>query len=505
MSGPAPYLDPDDLVAAGRDVPDEFRCRLTWSPAPAGSALGDAGVEIVLRCERILRLLPGRRLVAQAQVDGRRVVLKLFLGVDAARYRRREAHGCELLAAAGVATPALLGRVSAAGANATEGLLFEYLNDARPLRAGDGCGVVAAAAQLARLHQAGCRHEDLHLDNFLLCGDTPARVALIDGDGVRRVLGGRPLGRRGSIDNLAVLCAQRSPLEDEALALVHAAYADQRGWRRAAAADQAGVAALTRATRRQRRARLRRYLRKVQRECSEYLCRRSWRHYLVRVRAPADPALDALLADPEAVVRGGELLKAGNSATVVRARAGAGSYIVKRYNQKNWRHAVRRALKPIARFRRAWVNGQGLHFLDIPTARPLALLERRFGPLRGVAYLVMEDLGQVDLAAEVAAQGASDRRVAQVVRLFQALRAAGISHGDTKASNFMVAAAGVALVDLDAVRLSTAGQAEDLRRFLANFADQPEVHTRFVAAFAAAGIELPAAQVGGVARPPRRL
>ena len=122
---------------------------------------------------------------------------------------------------------------------------------------------------------------------------------------------------------------------------------------------------------------------------------------------------------------------------------------------------------------------QRMKFLGIPTARPIALLERRFGPLRGVAYLVMEDAGREDLSERASASGLGDEQVAGVVRLFSALQAAGLTHGDTKASNFLVSQGRVVLVDLDAMHEGVAGLARDIDRFLANWLDQPELRVRF--------------------------
>jgi hypothetical protein len=187
--------------------------------------------------------------------------------------------------------------------------------------------------------------------------------------------------------------------------------------------------------------------------------------------------------------------------------------VIKRYNLKGPWHALRRALKPTARFRRAWLNGQRLQFLDIPTARPLALVERRFGPLRGVAYLVMEDLGDRDLGIEVAVGGLTEVRLAQVAALFRALGAAGLTHGDTKASNFLVTADGVAVIDLDAmhssvnkslvnkrsVNKSSVSEHPDLTRFLANFDHLPDVRARVRAALSGAGTD------DGFAAPSRSL
>jgi len=486
VSGEPARFDAAALGAAGRDLPPAFEVVLDWLEAPSGRSPGP----VELDCDAVLRLLPGRRLVARVRLAGETAVLKLFLGPDAARYCERERRGCALLRDAGVATPALLGTVTGPGGR---GLVFEYLAEAEPLRADDQDGLAAAAAELARLHQCGCRHTDLHLDNFLVAPGR-SRPCLIDGDGVRRA-GGGALGLGPSLEDLAVLGAQRPPRLEAGLEGLWQAYAAVRGW----AAGPAETERFGAAVGGQRRVRLRRYLAKAQRDCSEFLCRRDWRRYLVAVRGAWDDDLAALLDDPEAAMADAAVLKAGNSATVVRARLGTGTCVIKRYNHKNRWQALRRNLRPLARFRAAWCNGQRLHMLEIPTARPLALLERRWGPWRGVAYLVMEDLAGaagdgLDLAAEVAAAGLDDARLAQVVQIFRDLETAELVHGDTKASNFLVVADAVHLVDLDALgEGGAAGRAGDRRRFLDNFRRLPELQARIEAAFAAAGLAVPPA------------
>jgi tRNA A-37 threonylcarbamoyl transferase component Bud32 len=471
-------MTPAGLAAAGRDVTVPFRCRLQQA---------DDGHDVDLTCVTLLRLLPGRRVVARAEVDGHAVLLKLFLGRGAARYAQREWRGCRRLAALEVPTPAVLARLQAPATDhntPAHALLLEYLHDAVPAHPEDLSAVRDAALWLARLHDAGYRHRDLHLDNILTVPG--GQCWLIDGDPVRRARWPGRVGRRPGLRNLAILCAQRPPLADADLDVVYAAYAGQRGW---TGADRgAGVEALRRATQRQRSRRLRRYLRKSLRSCTEFRVERSWRHFLTALRSAWDDDLATFATDPEAAFSGAQVLKAGNSATVVRARIGERTLIVKRYNTKGLWHALRRALKPAARFRRAWLNGQRLWLLGIPTARPLLLLERRFGPLRGVAYLVMEDLGDGDLATEVDQQGMSASRLGQLVDLFRALRGAGLSHGDTKATNLLVIPAGLAVIDLDAMVESAAGQGRDVRRLLANFDGRPEVRRQIAEAFAAAGL-----------------
>jgi tRNA A-37 threonylcarbamoyl transferase component Bud32 len=487
MAESSTQLTVRDIAAGGRDLPSRFAITLQLCgagpelPRPEGS--GNVRVE----CREILRLLPGRRLVARADVAGQRAIVKLFVGSGARRYWARERRGCALLAAAGVATPAMLGELHEPQRGwrrqSAHGLLFEDLQGAQPLSASDAPGLLRAVAHLARLHGAGCRHVDLHLQNFLRRPETE-EVFMIDGDGVRR----RPLGRRGSVNELALLCAQCPPLEDARLPAIYRVYAAQRGWPVPDDDEAAALRRLAAATRAQRRRRLRRYLSKAQRPCSEYVHERSWRRYLVAVRDAWDDGLAAFAADPERLFVEGQVLKAGNSATVARLRFDGRCYIVKRYNLKGPWHALRRAARPVARFRRAWLNGQRLHMLEIPTARPLLLLERRFGPLRGVAYLVMEDLGDLDLTAEIDADGLSDERLTQVVDLFRALRAAELTHGDTKSSNLLVNAQGVSIIDLDAMHDAASGQERDLRRFLANFPGHGEIHQRFAGALSAAGL-----------------
>lgn len=476
---PPPLLDVAQIAAAGRALAAPFRCRLRLR-----DAAGERAVEVC--CREILRLLPGRRLVAQVDLGGDRRLLKLFLGAGARRYCRREARGCAHLAHAGVPTPARLATVSAAEAGvAVCGLLFEYIPAAARASA-DAATLRTVAAWLARLHARGCRHADLHLDNVLAAAD--GRRLLIDGDGVRRARPWGALGRRASLANLGVLCAQGTLLEDEDFPGVYAAYAEARGWPADAVALAAGAEALRRAAVRQRRRRMRRYGRKCLRDCSEFRVELGWRRRVTALRAAWNDDLAAFVAHPEAAFAGAEVLKAGNSATVVRTRIGGRARVVKRYNVKGPWHAVRRSLQRLPRYRLAWQNGQLLTLLGVPTARPLLLLERRRGLLRGVAYLVMEDLGDRDLAAVAATGFLEDHDVRAVAALFRALAAAGLVHGDTKATNFLMGPRGIHLVDLDAMTPSRSGAARDLRRFLTNFDAQPALRARFEAAFREAGL-----------------
>jgi tRNA A-37 threonylcarbamoyl transferase component Bud32 len=425
-------------------------------PAPFTLAL--PGREPLV-AERVYRHLPGRRLVFRARAGGEALLIKLFF--DRRDYRR-ECAGLELLHAHGVPSPALRWHHRCRGAwlLATEFLsaahsLAERLDAAEaPAEAG------AVLTLLDRLHRAGLIQRDAHLDNFLI-RDGIAHA--IDGAGIRRTRSTRALRA-----NLALLLAQFPPAWDARL---------QELLR--ACGGREGDAALARAWRRARRRRLRRYRRKCVRSCTEFVAERSWRHFAARRRDRGDAGFLELLAAPERAVAAAPRLKDGNTATVVRVPGAARDLVVKRYNVKDWRHGLRRAL----RRSRAWTSWQSanlLHHIGVPTPRAVGLREVRWGPFRRVTYLITEASEGTPLQEWLPARGAAavpawlDRAL---LATFAALAAAGLSHGDLKASNFLVEEADqrLLLIDLDAVclhrseRTARRALARDRERFLANW------------------------------------
>jgi len=481
-AGQAPVLSARELLAAGRDLAVPFRLALDGPPEPSGFAAG------AIECVEILRLLPGRRLVARARLAQGNCVVKLFYGARAERYFRRERRGLRCLIRCGVATPAMLASLRLAGGG--RGLVLEWLADAKPVAEDDQHGFIQVVAALARLHRGSATQSDPHLGNYLQ--DPAGRVFAIDGDGVR------PwplLSRRRALANFGLLLAQLPPAADVRLFAACAEY-DRVRWQ--TSVSDVFLAEVRRHLHRQRRARTRRYLAKTLRDCTEFRCEASPGRFLVCERTAWGPALAEFARDPEAAfaAREGraaaEMLKAGNSATVIRTPIGGQTFVVKRYNVKSLGHGLRRALNPLPRYRRAWRNAHRLAFLRLPSARPVALLELRNGAAATVAYLVMEDLGAdaVDLAAWVAAHGAPPSLLDTVARLFRGLLDAELVHADTKASNFLVRGEEVYLIDLDALVEGRHGLARDVARFLANWDHDPVIREQFRAALQAVGMPL---------------
>ena len=67
-------LDAQGLIGAGRELSEPFEL----------SVLLSDGTPSPLTVVKILRLLPGKRVVAVAKMDGQVVLIKVFVGIGAA-------------------------------------------------------------------------------------------------------------------------------------------------------------------------------------------------------------------------------------------------------------------------------------------------------------------------------------------------------------------------------------------------------------------------------------
>ena len=450
-----------ELARLGRGLPEAFDVSLITT---AGA--------VTLHCDAVLRVLPGRRIVARAIADGRTVLAKLFVGSRALVERQWEERGHAAFVRAGVATPEIVGRGTMVGGG--EALLFEFLANATPANESD---LPQTMPMLARLHTHGVVQNDLHLGNVLR---TDHGLYLVDGGGVSGMGDDKPLSPHASVRNLALFLAQFKIRAEAGFVAAWHAYSVARGYKTIDADGRELIGAVHRA----RRARVRHYLRKVLRDCSEFHAEQRFDRYLVCDRASFKGAVAAMIEDIDAQFERGFVIKAGNTATVARLYVEGEAFVVKRYNIKSRPHAIGRMWRP-TRAQRAWQNAHRLRMLGIPTFQPIALIERRFGPFRRDAYLVMRDIGGVDLRERFA-----NKHIRVLVGLFADLARAGLVHGDAKATNFVDAGDAIHLIDLDAMRAPRTtwglrrGIARDLERFIANWQDSATIRAALTRAFA---------------------
>lgn len=409
----------------------------------------------VLTVDAVLRLLPGRRLTARVSRSGGPQLLKLFARP---RERSRELRGLRALADAAIPGPCLLG-------TSRQAVFTSWIDDARTLAdclrqsastAEKQVLLAQALAAFGCLQAARLHHMDPHLENFLRTPD--GVLHLVDAGAIRRRAWwqARDGGR-------ALFCAQLPLAEREPL------------WRALGEEAVPLRAAIARAD----RLRARRFAAKSLRECSEFTARRNWSERRVLRRDSDGPELQAILADPDRAMRSARLLKDGNSATVVRLGCAGRDLVLKRYNIKGPRHAVLRAVQT-TRAARSWRNAALLQALGIATPPAVALLERRSGPLRSTAYLLMEAVDGATLADVAADEVALPRAGRDLRLLFDALGVLCCSHGDCKASNFVYDGERLWTLDLDGMRGHWLGAC--LRRALAR--DRARLRDNFDAATA---------------------
>ena len=464
-----------------RLLPVSELCHEGRAPAVPFQVRGEDGEIITL--ERLLRVLPGKRIVGEARWRDRHVLAKLFVARHNSRHWERERLGLESLRVANILTPGVVaaGRLDGGG----HYLLTEFFQDSRTL-AEQSCGVDAlspespavrellqpAFALLGRLHAAGLIQNDLHLGNFLAYRN---ELFVIDGDGVVSMGKGAAVAAQQSMENLALLIAQL-PLSWEGCldSLVDAYTSEQERWR-------PGREVLLQAVERVRARRLSRFLAKTLRDCSQFSVRSTSSRFSVVVRSDKE-ALSALMEDPDGFMTRGQLLKDGSTCTVARVDIGGRALVVKRYNLKSFRHALSRFWRP-SRAWHSWVAGHRLAFYGIPTPAPLAMLEERIGPMRGRAFLVTEFCPGESLLQHLSDDREPDMAEAEALRnLFGVLFRLKISHGDMKANNLLWRDGCLSLIDLDSLTQHGSARAfvrawrRDRERFLRNWPKKSVLH-----------------------------
>jgi len=408
-----------------------------------------------LKCSQVVRAIPGRRLVCRGEWQGDDVFIKLYLGTD--KLFSSELQGLHALHAAGIAAPRI--RYSGtADAGAIHVILLEPVQPAVTLEA----AWEEAANEQSRIelleksvcviadhHRAGLEQRDIHLDNFMLSG---GRLFTLDGGGIYSSPGGE-LSVNNSRDNLALFFAQFYPEYDPLVDAVLPVYEKQRQCK----AGTLSAGRMHERIKYFRHRRQRKFLKKIFRDCSAFLCNRSVRRFVVCDRDMASASMLEFLADPDAslALADSQYLKQGNTCTLWRTRIGPHELVVKRYNIKGIRHRISRLFRT-TRAAVSWQNAHRLEMCGILTPKPVALVEQRFGPLRGRAWYVSEYVQGND--AQVLCASSSDRPVdvqaaaTSVVALLKRMAHCRISHGDMKGNNFILSKQGAAVIDLDAMK-----------------------------------------------------
>lgn len=434
--------------------------------------------------EKPLRDLPKKRLVCCGHWQQKPIIAKLYLDPHSAiRHWKREREGVIKLQKANITTPELL--FSGLLEDKTPVLLFEELPDVSTALdiwtklADDQQRLIFLQQLLLVLlkhHHAGLQQKDLHLNNFLYSKN---RWHTIDADTIEKQPEEAPLSLKKSLDNLALFFAQLPPEFDYLIESALVEYTQQRQLDLTKVLNPLNI--LLEEKRKHRR---HKYIKKSYRTCSEFI-RHNSKQRVAIYRRDADPErIQQLLADPDALMATGGILKDGNSATVTQIHHPLGDWVIKRYNIKNFLHGLKRCLRPS----RAWVswgNAQRLSISGIATPQAIAVIEKRLGSLRLGAYYICEHIPAPDAAEYFQDQKVDNTAAQKFITLFKILRYTGIYHGDCKATNFLINNQQPWVIDLDAMREFRSPQkflrhySIDRKRFLQNWQGQLELRKWF--------------------------
>lgn len=465
-----------NLASMGRHIPTPFRLPVE-----------DEQGQVTLEIKSILRIVPGRRLVALARWRDREVIVKVFF--HARHWKRnllRDVEGIKLLIEAKIPTPKLLSQLSSED-NRGGVLIIDYLQQATSLNAllqstGNEDEIDElmnrAIETIADCHQAGLLQKDIHLDNFMLASE---RVYLLDGSEIKAVE--NRLDDESCRQNLALFFAQfPADFDDKAPALLRT-YQLQR--------DLPQTMELGELIKQARRLRLAKFERKLFRSTSANRSEQSFSRFCVYDRSIHSDELQRFIKNPDSFISQDKLLKQGNTSTVALVEIDGREFVLKRYNIKGFWHGLSRMMRP-SRAHHSWRNASILEMLGVATPHPYLLLEERaFWTFRRRAYFLCEYISEVDLGTQWTnpdegsnvEQGLNKAESSELIELFrQYLKLMNdyhISHGDMKSTNFIISDKRLYVLDLDAMRRHDSNRvfnqkfAADLARFRKNWIASP--------------------------------
>lgn len=466
------------LKKAKRNIPVPFMLELEDQEQP-------------IYCEKVVRVIPGNRVVAFGTWGDKAIVAKLFFNWNKAKkHVERDFAGIEILTAANIPTPKLYFR-GTDKKRRIHVLIFERIlnscsldelwqekteiNELAPI-------LRAVTVELATQHVLGVIQRDLHLKNFLVTSKT---IYSLDGGSVETAETS-PLAKKESLEHLALFFSQlgsgTDALKQELLDL----YAKSRGW----ILKPADIQLLKKAIKDYNIQQWARYQKKIIRNCTAFARKNKLTSVSIYDRNYTSDNFTKLLQNPDTFFADTETtsLKLGRSSTVVKVKIDNHTLVIKRYNMKNFWHWLRRCLRP-SRAASCWRIAHYLHLKGVATAKPVAFIEKRLLGLRHKSYFIMEAVegpSAKDYFAQYDKENIVFVQVAKrIMALINQLAELRMTHGDLKATNILIHHDKPVLIDLDGVReyrnsmLFQHALHQEIKRFMKNWEDTPSIQSLF--------------------------
>jgi len=389
-----------------------------------------------LQVEQVLRVMPGKRMVVQATVQGKNQLVKIFLKT---RNFQQELNHYQQLQKTGVKTPLLLSQQTL-----DEGGIchYEFIENAHSFaecwRTADEATKTKLLDKLLPLLQGlydgGLCQTDLHLENFIF---SEGLLYALDPAGCETLR-----DKQMMINNLALLLAQFRLNEwPQVNAAIVAHFVDVE---KTALHQQAIV---------QYKIRTKNFLRKIYRECTyvhAWNIKKSFFQQLAIycVRERCSHGMQSLLENIDVIPKDAETLKQGNSSIVSSVVVDEKKIVVKNARNKNIIRLLRRCFRR-SRASKSWYFSHLLQNAGASVPAPIALIERKLGPLVLESWYVSECIEGDNLLDIWLYQEPSSPELLAIKELFSVMRQLQISHGDMKATNFLVKDDKIFVIDYD--------------------------------------------------------
>ncbi|MBX3708523.1 MAG: hypothetical protein KIT56_01380 [Gammaproteobacteria bacterium] len=445
--------------------------------------------------DRVVRMIPKRRMVAFGVWQGKQVVAKLFFDLKhAKRHMEKDITGIKSLQKNKIPTPELLYEGFTTDKRVYV-LLFERIVEARNLEEiwrekksiDDVFPILKSVIiEIATQHVLGVLQYDLHLKNFLFTDKT---VYTLDGAQIK--VFPYLLPKKISMNNLALFLSQLGIDTEKYQEDLFKYYADARGW----SLKQDDLTNLFVLIKKWNDIRWKKFEKKAYRNSTNFACINCWTRFGVYNRNYVGPDFADFLTHPDSVFshRTAKRLKTGRSATVVRVTLDQRQYVVKRYNMKNFWHRLRRCLRS-TRASSSWRLAQKLDLFDIPTAKPVAFIENRTLGFRGESYYVTEYVSGEHVGDFFMRNFTKYEKTTEMIKrisvLLKCVAKIEVTHGDLKITNILIDSnEQPVLIDLDGAAehftLSSLRKAwrKEIARFLENFSSNPAMYKKFEAEF----------------------
>lgn len=443
-----------------------------------------------LYCDKVIRIIPGKRLVAFGKWDGKPVVAKLFFEWNKAKkHLHRDVCGIETLIATNIPTPKLFFQ-GTDKSKRIHVLLFDRIVDSCSLdllwqEKNDISELTplmrAVIVELATQHVLGVVQHDLHLKNFLVTSKT---IYTLDGGSIEQCEG--PLSKKDSLEHLGLFFAQLGAGTEALRKELFDIYTQSRGW----IVRPADIELLQQSTKKWNALRWQRYQKKIMRDCTAYGRIEKLNSLSMFDREYYSENFKKLLDNPDVFFTRSDtqVLKAGRSSTVVKVKIDNRVIVIKRYNIKNMLHGARRCFRA-TRAIGSWNLAHHLRLMGVPTAKPIAFIEKRFLGLRHKSYFIMEYIEGPHAGQYFSRYNADDATFTDVAKrilvLLNQLAELHMTHGDLKMTNILIDQERPVLIDLDGMQqhqnISGFKRAfkKEMQRFMRNWESFPSVNEMF--------------------------